>query len=116
MVLRRSTKMMKRMLKQQKPQSWFMGMSPTRLCTVELIQRRRCERNTFHESGAMVQALASKMYLVLQLEWYLNQQRESCRVTTQLRCQVATPRYSPRRIVPDSIQTTSPFSSPSNVT
>src|SRR3569833_3437446 len=67
MVESRSMKTMKRIEKQQKPQSWAMGMSSMRLWTVELIQRRRCKRNTFHESGAMVHACALKMYLVLYL-------------------------------------------------
>ena len=45
MVPSRSMKTMKRIEKRQKPHSPFMRTSSTRLCTVELIQRRRCERS-----------------------------------------------------------------------
>jgi len=64
----RSKKTMKRILKQQNPQSWDNGISSIRLCTVELIQRRRCDKKTFQVSGAMVHACALLMYFVLYLE------------------------------------------------
>ena len=47
---------MKRMEKQQKPQSWSKKMSSAKLCTVELIQRRRWDKRTFQSSGATVYA------------------------------------------------------------
>jgi hypothetical protein len=61
----RSMRTMKRIEKQQKPQRFSWKMSSAMLCTVELIQRRRCENRTLAESGATVCALASRTNLVL---------------------------------------------------
>ena len=55
----------KRMLNRQKPHMLGRNMSSARLCTVELIQRRRCDKRMLHECGATVMACASWMNLVL---------------------------------------------------
>ena len=54
-----------RIEKQQKPNSSGKKTSSHRLCTVELIHRRRCENSTRQDSGAMVCAMASGVNLVL---------------------------------------------------
>lgn len=55
----------KRMEKQQNPKSSGKKTNSQRLCTVELIHRRRCENNTLQDSGATVLARASGTNLVL---------------------------------------------------
>jgi hypothetical protein len=57
--------MTNRIEKQQKPHIRSICKSSTKLWTVELIQRRRCDMRTFHSSGAIVFALAKRVNLVL---------------------------------------------------
>jgi hypothetical protein len=59
------TKTMNRIEKQQNPHIWSMKMSSMRLCTVELIHRRRCDIRTFQSSGAIVCAWASRQNFIL---------------------------------------------------
>lgn len=61
----KSMKTKNRMEKQQNPKSSGRMTSSQRLCTVELIHRRRWERRTRQDSGATVCAVASGMNLVL---------------------------------------------------
>lgn len=65
MVPSKSMKTTNRMLKQQKPHMLGRNMSSARLCTVELIHRRRCDRRIPQLCGATVCAFASAMNLVL---------------------------------------------------
>lgn len=58
-------KTMKRIEKHANPQSPSTKTSSDRLCTVELIQRRRWDMRTLKSSGAIVCALASRQTFVL---------------------------------------------------
>ena len=65
MVESKSINTTKRILKQQNPHSWSKKTNSARLCTVELIHRRRCDSNTLAASGATVCACASLTNFVL---------------------------------------------------
>jgi hypothetical protein len=67
MVLIKSSMTMNRILKQQKPHNPGTENRTRKLWIVELIHRRRCDKKTAHCSGAVVQAFASRINLVLNL-------------------------------------------------
>ena len=84
----------KRIEKMQKPQSCGVRSSSTRLCTVELIQRRRWESSTRQLSGAAVVHCASRTNVVLYegkcLSTRVVRYRSSPRCSRFLVCSVST--------------------------